>query len=119
MMSQSRASTSTTIVSRACALTNCGHLAYNITRRQRLARMTLLTCSMTLWRWLIASMNDPDTTRIDKPDLRILALIDSKLLPPVVQQAFDQWRIFKARDAVVSTVKAAMQRRLLKFEILE
>lgn len=39
------------------------------------------------------------------PDLRILALADSKLLPPEIQAAFDHWRIWKARDAVATTVR--------------
>jgi hypothetical protein len=43
------------------------------------------------------------------PDLRILALADAKLLPPVVQDPFDHWRIWKARDAVA----IAVRRRLL------
>ncbi|HLY27702.1 MAG TPA: hypothetical protein VKQ72_15260 [Aggregatilineales bacterium] len=43
------------------------------------------------------------------PDLRILALADAKLLPPDVQEAFDRWRIWRARDAVTSAVR----RRLL------
>ncbi len=37
-------------------------------------------------------------------DLRILILADSKLLPPPVQEAFDHWRIWAARDAVVAMV---------------
>lgn len=39
------------------------------------------------------------------PDLRILALADAKVLPPQVQEKFDQWRIDRARDAVTSTVR--------------
>src|SRR5688572_8204115 len=38
-------------------------------------------------------------------DLRILALADSKLLPPEVQVPFDHWRIWKARDAVATAVR--------------
>src|SRR5258706_1542261 len=44
-----------------------------------------------------------------KPDLRILALADSKLLPPEVQNAFDRWRVFKARDVVASVVRKRLQ----------
>src|SRR5438876_121378 len=39
------------------------------------------------------------------PDLRILALADAKVLPPEVQEPFDHWRIWKARDAVASAVR--------------
>jgi hypothetical protein len=39
------------------------------------------------------------------PDLRILALADAKILPPDVQAQFDHWRIWKARDAVVTAVR--------------
>jgi len=39
------------------------------------------------------------------PDLRILALIDAKLLPPEVQSPFDHWRIWRARDAVATVVR--------------
>src|SRR5258707_5387833 len=39
------------------------------------------------------------------PDLRILALTDAKVLPPEVQAAFDHWRIWKARDTVIATVR--------------
>src|SRR5579859_5792629 len=39
------------------------------------------------------------------PDLTILALVDAKLLPSQVQEAFDHWRIWKARDAVTSVVR--------------
>src|SRR5579859_3879679 len=39
------------------------------------------------------------------PDLRILCLADAKLLPPDVQDAFDKWRIWRARDAVTSAVR--------------
>src|SRR4051794_10332355 len=38
-------------------------------------------------------------------DLRILALADAKLLPPEVQNPFDHWRIWRARDAVASLVR--------------
>ena len=37
--------------------------------------------------------------------LRILALADAKVLPPEVQEPFDRWRIWKARDAVASAVR--------------
>ncbi len=43
------------------------------------------------------------------PDLRILALANAKILPPEVQEPFDHWRIWKARDAVA----AAVRKRLL------
>lgn len=39
------------------------------------------------------------------PDLRILALADANLLPPEVQEPFDKWRIWRAREAVVSAVR--------------
>jgi hypothetical protein len=39
------------------------------------------------------------------PDLRILALVDAKLLPAEIQNEFDHWRIWKARDAVASAVR--------------
>jgi hypothetical protein len=39
------------------------------------------------------------------PDLRILALADAKVLPPEIQSAFDHWRIWRARDAVVALVR--------------
>ncbi|SRR5258708_5711692 len=39
------------------------------------------------------------------PDLTILALADAKLLPPEVQDPFDHWRIWKARDAVTTAVR--------------
>ncbi len=39
------------------------------------------------------------------PDLRILALADAKLLPSDIQAQFDHWRIWKARDAVVTAVR--------------
>jgi hypothetical protein len=39
------------------------------------------------------------------PDLRILALADAKVMPPEIQSAFDRWRIWKARDAIVVTVR--------------
>jgi hypothetical protein len=38
------------------------------------------------------------------PDLRILALADAKLLPSDVQDPFDHWRIWRARDAVATLV---------------
>ncbi len=47
------------------------------------------------------------------PDLRILALADTKLLPPEVQAPFDHWRIWKARDAVVHAVR----KRLLSLSV--
>ncbi len=47
------------------------------------------------------------------PDLRILALADAKLLPPEVQDPFDHWRIWKARDAVAS----AVHKRLLNASV--
>jgi hypothetical protein len=43
------------------------------------------------------------------PDLRILALADAKLLPMEIQDPFDRWRIWRARDAVA----IAVRRRLL------
>jgi len=46
------------------------------------------------------------------PDLRILALADASLLPPEVQEPFDKWRIWRAREAVV----AAVRRRLREGE---
>jgi hypothetical protein len=39
------------------------------------------------------------------PDLRILVLANAKLLPPEVQEPFDHWRIWKARDAVATAVR--------------
>lgn len=39
------------------------------------------------------------------PDLSILALAERGVLPESVQQPFDLWRIFRARDAVVETVR--------------
>src|SRR5205807_8863580 len=39
------------------------------------------------------------------PDLTILALADAKLLPSEVQEPFDHWRIWKARDAVATAVR--------------
>jgi hypothetical protein len=39
------------------------------------------------------------------PDLRILALLTTKLLPPEVIDPFDHWRIWQARDAVVRVVR--------------
>jgi hypothetical protein len=42
------------------------------------------------------------------PDLRILALVNPKLLPPAVQDPFDHWRIWKARDAVANAVRKRM-----------
>jgi hypothetical protein len=42
------------------------------------------------------------------PDLRILALADAKVLPPEIQADFDHWRIWKARDTVVGTVRKRM-----------
>jgi len=47
------------------------------------------------------------------PDLRILALADAKLLPAQVQDQFDHWRIWKARDAVT----AAVRKRLINAAI--
>jgi hypothetical protein len=38
-------------------------------------------------------------------DLRILVLADAKLLPEKVQQSFDHWRIWRAREAVATTVR--------------
>src|SRR5512140_3649998 len=49
------------------------------------------------------------------PDLRILALADAKLLPPSVQEPFDRWRIWRARDAVI----AAVRRRLNENPMLQ
>ncbi len=49
------------------------------------------------------------------PDLRILALADTKLLPPAVQEPFDHWRIWRARDAVA----AAVRRRLNENPMLQ
>jgi hypothetical protein len=48
----------------------------------------------------------PDATR---PDLRILALADSGLLPESVQKPFDDWRILRARDAVAHTVRKRLK----------
>ncbi|MEP7284514.1 MAG: hypothetical protein ABI947_01945 [Chloroflexota bacterium] len=42
------------------------------------------------------------------PDLRILALADAKVLPPQIQDPFDHWRIWKARDAVTTAVRRRM-----------
>lgn len=39
------------------------------------------------------------------PDLRILALAERGVLPDSVQEPFDRWRIFRARDAVAETVR--------------
>jgi hypothetical protein len=41
-------------------------------------------------------------------DLRVLALADSKLLPPEVQKPFDSFRILRARDAVARLVRKRM-----------
>ncbi len=43
------------------------------------------------------------------PDLRILALADASLLPPEVQEPFDKWRIWRAREAVVSAVRRRLR----------
>lgn len=48
----------------------------------------------------------PDPTR---PDLRILALADSGLLPESVQKPFDDWRVLRARDAVAHTVRKRLK----------
>ncbi|MCS6871694.1 MAG: hypothetical protein RML95_01290 [Anaerolineae bacterium] len=48
----------------------------------------------------------PDPTR---PDLRILALADSGLLPESVQKPFDDWRVLRARDAVVNAVRKRLK----------
>ena len=64
-------------------------------------------------------MSNPDPISNAPPDLRILALADSKLLPPSVQEPFDHWRIWKARDAVTGTVRNAISRRAVKLGILE
>ncbi len=39
------------------------------------------------------------------PDLRILALLEGKFLPPEVLHPFDRWRIWRARDGVASLVR--------------
>jgi hypothetical protein len=44
-----------------------------------------------------------------RPDLRILALADSGLLPKSVQQPFDDWRVLRARDAVAHTVRKRLK----------
>ncbi len=38
-------------------------------------------------------------------DLRVLALADSKLLPPEVQKPFDTFRILRAREAIARLVR--------------
>lgn len=48
----------------------------------------------------------PDSAR---PDLRILALADSGLLPESVQKPFDDWRVLRARDAVASAVRKRLK----------
>ncbi len=48
----------------------------------------------------------PDPAR---PDLRILALADSGLLPEVVQKPFDDWRVLSARDAVSQAVRKRLK----------
>ncbi|RMF52352.1 MAG: hypothetical protein D6749_05310 [Chloroflexota bacterium] len=48
----------------------------------------------------------PDPSR---PDLRILALADSGLLPESVQKPFDDWRVLRARDAVAQTVRKRLK----------
>jgi hypothetical protein len=44
-----------------------------------------------------------------RPDLRILALADSGLLPESVQKPFDDWRVLRARDAVAHTVRKRLK----------
>jgi hypothetical protein len=44
-----------------------------------------------------------------QPDLRILALADSGLLPESVQQPFDDWRVLRARDVVAHTVRKRLK----------
>jgi anthranilate/para-aminobenzoate synthase component II len=46
-----------------------------------------------------------DTLPANIPDLRILALADSGLLPEAIQQAFGRWRIEQARIAVAAVVE--------------
>jgi len=43
-----------------------------------------------------------------EPDLRILALLENKYLPPEVMDPFDHWRIWRARDGVVALVRKRM-----------
>ncbi len=45
---------------------------------------------------------------MSQSDLRILALADTKTLPSEVQDVFDHWRIWKARDVVAATVRRRM-----------
>jgi hypothetical protein len=58
---------------------------------------------------------DPADPAPGAVDLRILALADSGLLPPEVQEPFDRWRILRARDAVADIVR----RRLIQDRMLE
>lgn len=44
-------------------------------------------------------------TFMSAPDLRILVLANAKVFQPAIQEPFDHWRIWKARDAIVSAVR--------------